>query len=316
MNKIQRSLDFHAVNVFLQAARDENLTATARNLYMSPSAVSKAIARLEKELDVRLLNRSPRSVTLTPEGSRFYVEAERLTVAVERTRNAVRSPDAERKTRLKVVLPLHFGRVMVCPRLPLFLARHPTVTLSYMLYNNGQVDVGRENFDLGIFMGGESHDSTTDYCFEHVAQREMVLCAAPAYVEQFGQPESLTDLDSHQILGGFDEDDAHEIIPWRVNYKGREIRHQPRFCMISNSIEVLTANAESGVGVALLPDYVARDSLQHGKLVRLLANYHFKPMNAEIFYKRDRIHDAGVESLLELLRDSIQQRQSRSPSTR
>jgi len=314
MNKIHPYWDFHAMTVFMQAARDENLTATAKSLCMSPSAVSKAIARLENELNVRLLNRSPRAVSLTHEGSRFYMEAERLTVAVERARNAIKSPPAGEQTPLNVVLPLHFGRVVVCPKLPLYLARNPDVALKFMLINNGQIDAGDNNFDLGIFLGGDSHDSNAEYCFEHLAERDMVLCASPGYISQYGQPDSITDLDSHQILGGFDQDSTNEIIPWRINYMGREIQHQPRFALVSNSIEVLATSAEFGVGIALLPDYVASEGLLNGTLIRVLANYHFNPLNVEVFYKRSRAHEKGVVSFLDLLQGLVHKRDWRSPS--
>jgi DNA-binding transcriptional LysR family regulator len=317
MKKIQPCFDLYAMSIFLQVARDGSLTAAAKKSFLTQSAVSKAISRLEAKLGVPLLKRSPRSVTLTPEGVQFFDEGERLTLAVERVLNVVRAKREDTPKRLRVVLPIHFGRIIVAPKLPAYLARHRTVKLEYMLFENGEIDPVAADFDIGMIIGSEAHASNANYCYEYIAGQSMVLCATAAYLDNNGVPQSISDLDSLAILGALDRSHAsNKTLPWTFNVKGSRVRHLPRFNFLTNSIEVLLSMAESGIGLALLPEYVARESLASGKLKQVLADYAFEPLAIQIFYKRSRSQDDELQEFIRVLRDAIPLRRLRAMRSR
>ncbi|MFA5630182.1 MAG: LysR family transcriptional regulator [Porticoccaceae bacterium] len=314
MKNIHSSLDFRSTAIFIQAARDGSFTRAAEHLFMTPSAVSKAINRLEEDLGVKLLSRTPRAVTLTPAGSRFFEEAERLALAVERARSAVRDHSILARRRLRSVLPIHFGRTEIAPHLPLFAERHPEVDLEYLIVNNGQMDLVAQDVDVALIVGGR-FDLDPAYLCKNMATHDMVMCASPLYLQRFGTPDTIADLDAHRTLGAIDEG-IGDVMPWALNYNGRPIEHLPRFNMLSNSIDVLLRMAVAGSGIVLLPDYIARDGLQSGNLCVVLPDHRPEPQRIQILQRRSRAGDPDVMAFVELLETAIAQRKPAPPAQR
>lgn len=306
MKNIHSSLDFRCIAIFIQAARDGSFTLAAEHLCMTPSAVSKAINRLEQDLGVTLLSRSPRAISLTPEGSRFFEEAERLTIAVERARGAVKDPVSLSRRKLRVVLPIHFGRTEAAPHLPLFAERHPEVDLEYLVINNGQLDPVTHHVDVALVVGGWL-EPDPGFIRKNMAIHDMVLCASPLYLDRHGMPDTIAGLDTHRTLGAIDEGTGM-VMPWALNYNGRPIEHLPRFNMLSNSIDVLLRMAMAGSGIVLLPDYLAREGLQSGNLRVVLPDHRPEPQRIQILLRRSRASDPDVIAFVELLERIISQR--------
>lgn len=306
MKKSHPAFGVRDMMAFVQAARDSSFTTAGEQLGMTPSAVSKAIGRLEADLGATLLRRSPRSVTLTAEGGRFLEEAERLLVAMERARTVVADRTAMPKRRLRVSLPIHFGRTEIAAGLPLFLERYPTIDLEYLLIRNGQADLIEHEIDVALLVGGVRHPDSR-LVSRKIASFDMVLCAAPAYLEEFGRPDSIADLAAHRTLGAFDEE-AREVSPWRFKPAGRPVEHTPAFNMVSNSIEVLIGMALAGSGIVGVPFYLAGDAIKQGRLQIVLPQHRLEPSAAEIIYVRERAGDPEVMDFVNMLLSVIQRR--------
>jgi LysR family transcriptional regulator for bpeEF and oprC len=313
MTKIHSSLDTKAMMVFLQAARAGSFTLAAERLNMTPSAVSKSISRLETELGATLLRRNPRSVTLTPEGTRFFKEAEQLSLAIERARGAVAARSNNAQSRLRVTLPMHFGRTQVLPHLPRFLERHPEVRAEYLLIN-GQLDPIEHGIDIALwFSAGAWIDSRL--VITNAATFATVLCAAPAYLERYGTPGKIIELDQHRTLGGVDEKTGR-LLPWIFNDGNRQFLHQPQVSVASNSIDLIFSMALDGCGIVYLPDYLADEAVRQGHLRIILPNYQLEPSIAQIVHARARSGDPEVIAFIALLTQIIQMRRADLAFTR
>src|ERR1700677_3582420 len=153
MTNIHRWIDMRGIAVFVQAAHDGNFTVTAERLNMTQSAVSKSIVRLERELGATLFRRSPRAIVLTTAGALFLEEAERLKAAAERARNVLNDRGTLPQRKLRIALPILFGRSEIGPRLPLFAERFPTIILEALLINNGQIDLLERKIDVAMQIG-------------------------------------------------------------------------------------------------------------------------------------------------------------------
>lgn len=309
MNKSHPVFSVRDMMAFTQAARDSSFTLAGERLGMTPSAVSKAIGRLETDLGATLLRRSPRSVTLTSEGSRFLEEADRLLAAMERARAVVTDRTAMPRRTLRVSLPIHFGRMEIGPSLPRFLERYPTIDLEYLLVRNGQVDLVQSGVDVGLLMGGVARTDSR-LISRKLGAFEVVICASPAYIAQFGRPERLGDLDFHRTLGGFDEE-TREVLPWQFKPGVQPVMHRPSFNIVSNSIEMLLDLAIAGAGIVNLPLYLAADAIKQGRLQILLPQHALAPVPAEVIYPRSRATDPEVIDFVGLLVGAMEHRLAR-----
>ncbi len=293
------------IGVFLQAARDGNFTITAERLNMTQSAVSKAISRLEAELGATLFRRSPRAIVLTAEGALFLKEAERLKAAAERARNVLKEQASLPQRRLRIAMPIHFGRSEVGPRLPLFAEQFPTIQLECLLVNNGQIDLLEREIDVALQIGTAAvpHRQLVS---ETIAQLDTVLCASPRYLERYGPPESIADLAKHRTLGGIDEV-GDRIMPWRFKKAGKPLSHKPGFSLVTNSIEVLLNMALAGCGITHLPYYLAAESLRQGRLQVVLPRQELELIPVRIICAPDRADDPEVKALVTMLKEVTDQ---------
>jgi DNA-binding transcriptional LysR family regulator len=305
MTKIHRPFDTRAMMVFLQAAREGSFTVAAGHLGLTPSAVSKVIARLEDELGAKLLHRAPRNVSLTAEGSRFFDEADRLMVSIERARNAVTDRKALPRQKLRVTVPINFGRSVVAPHLTLFLERHPELDINFLL-TNAHADPIADGIDVALWFGG-SPWTDSRLIVENIAISGTVLCAAPAYLNEFGTPHSIADLQHHRTLAAVD-DKTGQVWPWYFENSDQKITFMPTGRFQSNGIEVLCDMAIRGGGIVYLPEFIAMDPIRDGKLKIVLSIYRLLPSEVRLIYPRLRAAKPSVMAFIDLLSEIIKTR--------
>ncbi|WP_262029125.1 LysR family transcriptional regulator [Microvirga sp. Mcv34] len=184
------------MEVFVRAVDLGGFSAAARALRMTPSAVSKLIARLEARLGARLVNRSTRKLQLTPEGAAFYDRALRILADLdEAERNA--TSGATPRGRLRVNTSVPFGTHRLIPLLPDFLERHPEVTVEVTL-TDAVVDLLEARADVAIRVGPLK---SSQLVARKLGESRMMLVAAPSYLNRRGMPQSPENLARHNLLG-------------------------------------------------------------------------------------------------------------------
>jgi DNA-binding transcriptional LysR family regulator len=252
--------------VFVRAVEDGGFSAAGRSLSLSPSAVSKLIARLENRLGVVLFNRSLRSLALTPEGEAFFPAAKRAIAAVEDAEaTAVTGVTAHEVLRIRSVPT--FAVHKLAPLVPSFRRQHPLLRLEFLLSNEpGNLLEG--GVDLAISIG---HLPDSSLVARPVMEMCWIICAAPSYLEEHGMPASPADLADRECLN------FNKQMPWST-WTLRDGSRSPqriraRGNVTANQGQMLMALALSGAGIARLADFQIASHLAVGRLVRLFPDH-------------------------------------------
>ncbi|MBA8879161.1 LysR substrate-binding domain-containing protein [Phyllobacterium myrsinacearum] len=255
---------FDGVQVFVEAVEAGGFTKAADRLSLSPSAVGKAIARLEERLGVRLFQRTTRTQSLTEDGQQYY---ERCVRAIEELRageSLLESGRREVAGKLRVSLPVLFGRYCVAPILRAYARQHPKLELE-LSFNDRQVDMIADGFDLAV-RNGTLGNGTSLRARRLVSQRK-VLCTAPAYLAAHGQPHSLADLRDRDTLVYWRNDYA---LPWRLPDMSGNIVEVPVISRLRfDDLEAIADAAIEGMGLAWLPYWLISNHIRAGNLVEL-----------------------------------------------
>jgi len=259
-------IDTLELSIFARVGGSLSFAAAARALAMTPSAVSKAIARLEAQLATKLLVRTTRSVRLTESGSRFLERASRILQELEACERELASMDTKPRGRLRLELPSTLGARRVVPLLPVFCERHPQVELDVRL-DDRYVDLVGEGSDAAVRVG-ELTDSRL--LGRKIGATRVVTVAAPAFARarpRLRRPEQLDPRDCLQ----FRSSSSGRCLPWRFRHRGRTRSFSlPPVHTFSNS-EALVASAVAGLGVAQVLDFAVGRELSAGTLMELFS---------------------------------------------
>lgn len=252
------------MEVFVRVLREGGFSAAARSLDLTPSAVSKVIARLEDRLGARLLLRTTRALTLTEEGEAYHRAAVAILQDLDDADQAAAVGAVRGRLRVSASVP--FGRMFVAPLAITFLARHPDVILD-LSFTDDVVDLLAQRTDVAIRVG-DLPDSAL--IARKVGQSRRVVCAAPAYLARQGTPHLPADLKDHECLR-FNFRRARTGWPFRQD--GRAFEQPVAGNMLLNNGETMRQMALAGVGIARLGLFHVADDIAAGALVPLLEPY-------------------------------------------
>jgi DNA-binding transcriptional LysR family regulator len=250
-------MDTNAIAVLVAASSAGNLSAAARRLGITPMVATRRLAALERDLGVRLMHRTTRSVSLTPEGEAFLPYAQALVEGEAAGRASLRPAASGVSGLLRVTTSAAFGRKIVAPMVPGLLRDNPDLRIDVEM-TDSVVDIVASGIDLAIRIG-QLRDS--GLVARRLALNPRVLCAAPAYLAARGAPATIEDLARHDclVLSGT----THW--PFVVDGKERRVRVAGRFS--ASSIEGLQAACIEGAGLGLFADWNLRQELRTGTLV-------------------------------------------------
>ncbi len=260
---------------FARVVEARGFTETARRLGKSKSSISKSVARLEKSLGVRLLNRSTRSVSVTEIGGAYYEHCVRIADEAAQAAELVSELQSQPRGVLKVSCPVAFGRLHVAPGVAAYLAQYPDMRLDLTVTDRA-VDLVGEGIDLAIRIAREPD--------LHLVARELapvrrVVCGTPGYFERFGIPVTPKDLASHNCLHYTHFGTLGE---WRLQGKNKQTIVTPVMGSLRvNDDDVLSRVVMEGLGIAILPTFIIGRELQAGLLRSVLSD--FVPLERRIY---------------------------------
>jgi DNA-binding transcriptional LysR family regulator len=251
------------MEVFVRVVASGGLSAAARSLRMTPSAVSKLLSRLEARLGARLLNRSTRRLTLTPEGQLFHEQALRVLADIDEAERSVTASAAPRG-RVRVNSSVPFGLHYLVPLVPLFRARYPEVALDLVLTDH-VVNLMDERADVAIRVGPMAASSLM---VRKLVETRMAVVASPAYLARRGTPRTLEDLAAHDLIGfNF----ARQMDGWPfVTAEGQKLTRPVSGPATAGDGETARVLALSGAGLARLSLFHIHRDLDAGRLVKVL----------------------------------------------
>jgi DNA-binding transcriptional LysR family regulator len=249
------------MEVFVRVVAERGFSAAARTLDLTPSAVSKLIARLEARLGVRLLVRTTRALSLTDEGEAYHRAAMRILQDLNDADQQVSGGAVRGRLRVSASLP--FGTMFVAPAVARFLARHPQVVVDLNLTDD-VVDLLAERTDVAIRMGNLPDSALVA---RKLGQSRRVICASPDYLARYGIPERPQELAQHDCLT-FNFRHPRTTWPFRC---GGEIIDQPVSGSLQlNNGETMRQMALAGVGIARIGLFHVAEHIAAGRLLVLL----------------------------------------------
>ena len=288
-----------AYRAFLCVVEQRGFTAAARQLGLSPSAVSKMIAWIETEFGAQLLKRSTRQTEPTDVGVAFYERCVQFLAELETSEAVLRDAGkTEPFGVLRVALPYSFGRVTVLPHLHRFLARYPKIDLEIAFDDNIASLVGRtslagaQSFDIAVGKGAvdDSHLAT-----RVLTRGPLLTVASPAYLERKGAPLVPADIAAHECLRGRD------VRAWRYTMDGAEIRVPIRSRLTLLSGDHMLEAAMGGLGLAQGTQWLFRHALTAGKLNTVLDDYAVEGDEMRVIYTRHRYTPLKLRVFLDFL---------------
>ena len=252
------------IPVFVAAVEAGSFAQAAVRLHLSRSAVGKSIARLEERLGVRLFHRTTRSQRLTDNGALFYERCLRALEEIRGAESQLETGKHQVSGRLRVAMPVLFGRQCIAPLLIELAQEHPGLELE-MSFSDRIVDLVEEGFDMAV-RNGTLADSAV-LVARRLGVHRMVLCAAPDYLIKNGQPQSVDDLRQYTAIN---YTRAGRVLPWQLmDYDGTSRTFIPRSSLNMDDLQAICDAALAGHGIAWLPCWMVIKEIHQGNLVPL-----------------------------------------------
>lgn len=284
-----------SLEFFVLLARHGNLSAVARMLDLTPPAATKRLAQLEARLGVRLVNRTTRSISLTPEGETYLHYATRILADVREMEDVVSSSRSVPKGLLRINATLGFGRTAIAPIVSEFAARHPHVDVQLDVTDR-PIDLVESGVDLGIRFGALPDQRLVA---RRVLSNRRFLCAAPRYLAQHGEPASLKDLERHQCIIHRQNEDAYGV--WRFTRNGRADTVKVHGALSSNDGDIVLNWALDGHGILIRSEWDLAKYLESGRLRVVLPDFILPSADLFVYYPSKRNLSARTRAFIDFL---------------
>jgi len=281
---------------FAETAKRGNFAAASRDLGCTPSTLAKAVARLEKQLGVRLFHRTTRQVTLTDDGQRLFSRSQRVLAELEQLQEEASGARAEPAGTLRIDMPVNFGRSVMLPLLAQLVQRYPRLSIDARL-SDVYVDLVKEGVDVAI-RTGVLRDSTL--VARPLGSQTLLLCAAPSYLAQAGTPATVGELMRHTAVL-FRVPSTGRDRPWQFKVAGRNVTLLPPSRIRVDDGDAMVGAAVLGLGASQQPHYMVTAQLARGELVELLPETRPPPMPIAAVMPSARMVPSRVRALLELI---------------
>lgn len=278
------------MTVFVAVAEEKGLAAGARRLRMSPPAVTRAIAELEKHLGVTLLHRTTRQVRTTEVGERYLEDCRRILADADAADESASGFNTQARGRLVVTAPVLFGRTFVTPAIVEYLARYPETQVAAMFVDR-MVNMFEEGVDVGIRIGNLEDSNLRAV---RAGSERIVVCASAKYLERHGVPRTPRDLLKHSLIGSTT---ANGFLDWRFDAKRLPV--QPRLTVSTNDAAIEAARC--GFGLARLLSYQVAAFREAGELSIVLEKYEPPPRPIHIVHREGRHVSAKTRAFVDLM---------------
>lgn len=287
------------VLAFVETGNLLSFTAAADKLGITKSAVGKSVARLEERLGTKLLHRTTRKLTLTPDGEAYLASCRHALQEIESAEDALAARNQQLAGRLRIDAPAAWGRQFLLPILADITRQNPGLTLSLSLTDR-IIDPVEEGVDLAIRFG-ETKD-TTGLITRKLTEQRAVIVAAPDYLKTRGCPATIDDIKDHHCIVGFRRD-----IPasWRVRSDdGSIIRISPPATHEIGDGAAIVDAAVSGLGLAQMPSSLLENHIQNGRLVSVLDAFTTAAVGIYAVWPRNRHLLPRVKYVVQILAES------------
>ncbi|AXA25941.1 MULTISPECIES: LysR family transcriptional regulator [Pseudomonas] len=289
--------DLADLNVFFTIARRGSFVDAANELGLTASALSHTMKKLEDRLEVRLLNRTNRSVALTAAGSDLMQSLAQGFEAIGHGLNALEDHRKAPVGRLRLNIPHDAGRLLILPVLDRFLSRFPQVHLDLVM-DDRMLDIVAEGFDAGIRFGATVPQDMIAIPLTGVLR--WVVVGAPAYLDKHGRPTSPAELMQHRCIQMRIGDDS--VYPWELGDGERQVRIEGPGPLRLNASDMAIGTAVAGLGLAYCLEMRVREELRSGALEVVMPQWASSDEPLVMYYPSRRQTPPALRQLIELIR--------------
>lgn len=289
------NMQWQGISEFVAVAEAGNFTQAAKKLLISTAQVSRQVSELEQRLNTKLFYRTTRKVTLTEEGQLFYQQCRSILEGLEVAERSLTNLQSIPQGKIKISAPVTYGERHIIPLINQFLIQYPQIEIEVQL-SNQRINLIDEGYDLAIRLG-QLDDSSL--IAKRISTRQHYLCAAPSYLEQHGQPESISDLKQHNcLLGSADF--------WLFGDKrGSDKKLRVSGSLRCNSGLGLVDAALKGIGIVQLPEYYVSKHIAQGELVVLLNDFQRAQEGIWALYPQNKFLANKVRLLIDFLTEKL-----------
>jgi DNA-binding transcriptional LysR family regulator len=288
----------HTMEVFTAVADSGSFAEAARNLRLSPPAVTRAISALEDRLGTRLFRRTTRTVRLTEAGARFLADTRRILHDIEEAEEAAAGAHTVPRGVLHVTAPVLFGRMYVAPILRDFLDLCPAITAD-ILFVDRVVNIVEEGLDVAIRIGELPDSSLTAIRIGFVRR---VLFGTPSYFARHGLPQHPSELAAHRLVSA---ETGTPIIDWQFENGGADIAVRVKPIMFVNNLDTAIESALCGWAMARTLSYQVAPHVAEGRLQIALPNFEPRPLPIHVVHQEGRRASAKLRSFVDFIVDRL-----------
>ena len=291
---------FDTMLAFTRVVELSSFTKASVSLNLPKATVSSQVLALEKRLRVKLLHRTTRHVSVTADGAAYYERAIRLLTELDETEASISNATTTPKGRLRVDVPGSIGRRILIPSLDTFFARYPEIELE-MGCTDRPVDLLHEGIDC-VIRGGEILDESL------VARRlgdiPLATCASPAYIQKYGMPATVADLERHVMVHMFSSKTGKNF-SFDFIVDGVQVPVLGRSQVGFNDLEACLTAGVAGLGLVQMPTFIAKEQVEQGKLVMILPELEMVSIPMHILYLQNRHLSTKVRAFVEWVADLL-----------
>ena len=280
------------LRIFVAVAEGEGFAPAARRLGVSPPAVTRAVAALERRIGARLLHRTTRVVRTTEAGVRFLGDCRRILTELDEAEARAAGLHAEPRGRLAVTAPVMFGRLFVTAVILDFLAERRGIEIRASL-SDRVVDLIEEGLDVAVRI---AHLPDSTLAAVRVGSVRQVLCASPAFLATHGTPRHPSDLARFETVAF---GTAERLPPWSFAAAEGELRVDLASRLVANTPDVAVVSALAGFAIARVLSYQVGAELRDGRLVRLLPDFEPPPIPIHVVHPEGRRASARVRAFVD-----------------
>ncbi|AOE65155.1 LysR family transcriptional regulator [Pseudomonas corrugata] len=281
---------------FARAASLGSYTAAARELSVSPSAVSKSVQRLEEHFGLMLFTRTTRSLTLTPEGRDLYERALRILREVEEIDQAAVASRAEPSGVLKVTAALPIGVNILAPALPRFREQYPKLAIDLRL-GDQYSDIIEQGIDVAIRVGNLTDSRLVS---RPLGPHRIGAFASPQYLQRKGTPMTAEDLAGHECVN-FRYQSTGQSLRWPYQAGDKQLEWSPDVAFTVDVSDAVAAIMAAGGGVGITPYYVAAPYVRRGELIPVLPQFTAERFSITALWPESRRGSPNVKAFIAFL---------------
>lgn len=284
--------------VFAAVVEHNSFSSAAQSLQMSKSNVSRRIALLEQRLQIKLMHRTTRKLGLTESGRVYYDHCARLVAGVQEADVAIKAMHSSPSGILNVSLPETLGRVFILPILPEFMEKYADIRLNLTI-SNRKVDMIEERCDVAIRKGAIEDETL---CAVPLGSSTQYFYASPGYISAAGHPATPEDLNHHDFLAS-----SISIGPTDIAvFKGKDslnVRVSPRISVRDH--EAILSLTVAGLGISLLPVWMARDHVRKGQLVPILPEWRGPSVDFNVVFQPHRGMAPNLRAFIDFVKEKF-----------